>query len=134
MFGISRLTRSTGITLGGLIIGIAGLLIQWTANPAKFGGFPPGIVIIAAFGVAMVLTARWWWHPIFAVLISLWIVVVGGIMADQLLPNLLSDNLGTVAENAVMAVGLVLAAAVGSFAVVENFRARKALRADMSST
>jgi hypothetical protein len=78
-----RLSRAT---LAGLVVGIAGLVIQWSAEPAKFGLFPPGIVFILVAGLLTLLTARWWWHAVFAAFIAFWIVGVGT-LAGQLTPS-----------------------------------------------
>ena len=126
------LSRPTLVTFGGLLLGILGLVIQWIAQPAKFAGaegtfgisFPPGIAVILVFGLVTLCTARWWWHPLFAVFISFWIVGVGSI-ADKLQPNLTSHNPGTVAGNAVMAVGLLLAFVAGIVSAVAGRRARR---------
>jgi hypothetical protein len=114
-----RLSRSTLASLAGLVIGIAGLIIQWIADPAKFAGdvFPPGIAFIAGSGVLMLITARWWWHPVFGVLIAVWIVGVGS-LADQVQPQLTSDNPGTVAGVVVMAGGLILTAVAGIVSMI----------------
>lgn len=135
MFHPRRLSRGTRVTLGGLLVGIVGLVIQWIADPAKFSGaegtfgvsLPPGIVFIAGFGVLVPLTARWWWHPVFAVLIGFWIVV-GGTMAGKFLPNLVSHNPGTVAGTAVMGAGLLLAVVAGVRSMMTARRARRAAR------
>jgi hypothetical protein len=110
------------LSLWGLVVGILGLVIQWIADPAKFNPFPPGIVFIVAFGVLVVLTVRHWWAPVFSVLISLWIVL-GGWAADQLTPNLRSGDVGTVAGNVVMVLGLVFAAVTGIVAMVVAWQA-----------
>jgi hypothetical protein len=128
-------SRSTFMSFAGLLVGVAGLVVQWIANPARFaaaGGsfgiaFPPGILFIAASGLLMLLTARWWWHPIFGVLIAFWIVGVGS-LANQLQPNLVSSNIGTVAGNVIMAAGLVLAAVAGVVSMITGFRARRRMR------
>ncbi|MFC0541486.1 hypothetical protein [Kutzneria chonburiensis] len=124
-----RLNRGTVVSLAGLLVGIGGLLVQWAADPSMFSAgeqpfgiaFPPGILFILGAGLLTLGTARWWWHPVFAVLISFWIVVVGG-LAGQLTPNLFSPNLGTVAGNVIMTVGLALAGIAG---VVGMIRARR---------
>lgn len=121
----------TMLTLAGLGVGIVGLLVQWAADPGKFGGvhrtfgmaFPPGILFIAGFGVLVVLTGRWWWHPVFAVLISFWIVGVGS-LAGKMGPNLVSSNLGTVLGNVVMAAGLIGSFVAGIYAMVATRRSR----------
>ena len=127
-----RFSRSTVLSYAGLLTGILGLLIQWAADPSKFSDgeqsfgvtFPPGILFILAFGVLMLATSRWWWHPVFAVLIAFWIVVMGTV-ADQLQPNLVSHNPGTVGGNVVMALGLILAGVTGVSAMVTGRRARR---------
>jgi hypothetical protein len=132
--GVS-VSRPTRLSLAGLGIGIVGLLIQWAADPGKFGGehktfgmsFPPGILFILGFGVLTVLTARWWWHPVFSALISFWIVGVGG-LAGQVTPNLTSSNLGTVTGNVVMCLGLIGAFVTGIWAMVQA-RGRRAAAA-----
>lgn len=111
------------LTLSGLAVGIAGLIVQWIADPGKFGGFPPGIYIIAACAVLVVVTSRRWWAPVFAVLISLWIVF-GGWAAGKLIPNFRSDDIGTVVGNAVMTAGLLFAAVTGIRAMLAARRSR----------
>jgi hypothetical protein len=111
------------MSLLGLAVGILGLVIQWIADPGKFAPFPPGIAFIAVFGVLVLLTARRWWSPVFAVLISLWIVL-GGLAAGKLTPNLRSGDAGTVAGNVVMVLGLAFAAVTGVAAMVTARRAR----------
>jgi hypothetical protein len=132
MFRRPSLSRNTLLTFFGLLVGIAGLIIQWIADPKKFAGaegtfgvsFPPGIAVIIVFGLLMLFTARWWWHPIFGVFIAFWIVGVGS-MADKLQPNLTSHNFGTVAGNAVMAIGLALAFVAGLISMRTARRTRR---------
>lgn len=127
MTGRDLLGRTSGArtALTGLGIGILGLLIQWIADPSKFGGFPPGIIFVAAFGVLVVLTARWWWSPLLATLISLWIVGLG---VGYLIENFENGNSGLVFGSAVMAVGLYGAAIAGIVGAVRRFRHRGAER------
>lgn len=115
--------KSTRLSLWGLAVGVLGLVIQWIADPGKFNPFPPGIAFIVAFGVLVVLTARFWWAPVFSVLISLWIVV-GGWAAGQVTPNLQSGDVGTVAGNVVMLLGLAFAAVTGIVAIISGWQAR----------
>ncbi|MGW3356876.1 hypothetical protein ACWDFL_15850 [Streptomyces bungoensis] len=135
MLHLHRLSRSTLVAFAGLLVGIVGLIIQWIAEPAKFSDaegnigvpFPPGIAFIAAFGLLMLFTARWWWHAVFGVFIAFWIVGVGS-LADQLQPNLVSDSPGTVAGNVVMAAGLILAFVAGLVSMTAARRSRRAAR------
>ena len=120
---IAAAPRSTQWSLWGLVVGVLGLVVQWIADPGKFNPFPPGIAVIAAFGVLVLLTARRWWAPVFSLLISLWIVV-GGWAAGQVTPNLRSGDVGTVAGNVVMLLGLGFAAVTGIAAILGGWRAR----------
>jgi hypothetical protein len=108
--------RSLLLTLGGLAVGVAGLVLQWIADPDKFGGFPPGIYAIAAAGALTWFGRRWRWSPLAAVLMGLWIVV-GGTLAGKLQENLTSGDTLTVAGNLVMAAGLLLAVVAGGTAI-----------------
>jgi len=126
------LNRKTLLAFAGLVVAIAGLLVQWAADPGKFSAaqgffglaFPPGILFVLVAAALSAATARWWWHAVFSVAIAFWIAGVGGI-SGQLTPNLLSSNLGTVAGNVVMTAGLVLAFVAGIASMV---RARRVTR------
>jgi hypothetical protein len=111
------------MSLWGLAVGVLGLVIQWIAQPAKFNPFPPGILFIVGCGALVVLTRRRWWAPVFAVLISLWIVL-GGWAAGKMTPNLDSADARTVAGTVVMALGLAFAAVTGIVAMLGAWRAR----------
>jgi hypothetical protein len=112
----SSTPMSTKLSLSGLAVGVLGLVVQWIADPAKFPGFPPGIVFIAVCAALVVVASGRWWAPVFSVLISLWIVL-GGWAAGMLTANLLSGDAGTVAGNVVMSLGLVFAAVTGVVAM-----------------
>lgn len=130
-----RLSRRTLISFAGLLVGIAGLVIQWFADPSKFAeavppfgaAFPPGIMFIVAAGLLTLLTSRWWWHPVFSVFIAFWIVGVGT-LAGKLTPNLTSHNPGTVAGNVVMSAGLILAVIAGVLSMITARRGRRTAR------
>jgi hypothetical protein len=112
------------LSLSGLAVCVAGLIVQWIADPDKFGGFPPGIVFIAVCAALVVVASGRWWAPVFSVLISLWIVL-GGLAAGKLTPNLTSGDAGTVAGNVVMLLGLAFAAVTGVVAMLAARRARE---------
>ena len=120
---LSSAPRSTKLSLAGLAVGVLGLVVQWIADPAKFGGFPPGILFIAVCAAVVVVASGRWWAPVFSVLISLWIVL-GGWAAGMLTANLLSGDAGTVAGNVVMSLGLAFAAVTGVVAMLAGRRAR----------
>ncbi|MBY8883762.1 hypothetical protein K7472_02750 [Streptomyces sp. PTM05] len=119
-----RHSRGTLVSLGGLLVGILGLVVQWFADPAKFGGFPPGILFLIVFGLLTAVTAKWWWHPVFAVFIAFWIVGVGG-LAGQLTPNLTSHNPGTVTGNVIMTLGLAVTFVAGILSMITARRTRR---------
>ncbi|GAA3381898.1 hypothetical protein [Cryptosporangium minutisporangium] len=120
----SRTPTITKLSLSGLGVGVLGLIVQWIADPAKFPGFPPGIVFLVVCAALVVLASGRWWAPIFAVLISLWIVV-GGWAADQLTPNLTSGDAGTVVGTAVMTLGLAFAAITGILGMLAGHSAAR---------
>lgn len=128
MFHPSRYTVAARIALVGLFLGIVGLLIQWFADGSKFAAaeassgipFPPGIVFILGCAALMVITSRWWWHPIFAVVAGVWIAGVGT-LAGLTTPNLVSSNLGTVAGTAIMTAALAVATLAGLYALGQRF-------------
>jgi hypothetical protein len=115
--------KSTKLSLAGLAVAVLGLIVQWIADPEKFPGFPPGIILIAVCAALVVVTSGRWWAPVFSVLISLWIIW-GGWMGGQLTANLLSGDAGTVAGNTVMVLGLAFAAVTGVVAMFAGWRAR----------
>lgn len=124
MARFSSAPKSTKHSLAGLAVAVMGLLVQWTADPGKFGVFPPGIIFIATCAALVVVASGRWWAPVFSVLISLWIVF-GGWAAGELTANLRSGDVGTVAGNVIMALGLALAAVTGVVAMVVGRRARE---------
>lgn len=120
-----RPSRRTLVSPAGLLVGIAGLAVQYVADPARFDHtLPPGILFILAFGLLTLLTARWWWHGVFTALIAFWIVGAGA-LAGKLTPNLTSHNTGTVAGTAIMSAGLVLAFAAAVTSMITARRTRR---------
>jgi hypothetical protein len=124
MARFSSAPKSTKLSLAGLAVAVLGLIVQWIADPGEFGGFPPGIILIAVCAAVVVVASGRWWAPVFSVLISLWIIF-GGLAAGMLTANLLSGDAGTVAGNAVMSLGLAFAAVTGIVAMFAGWRARE---------
>jgi hypothetical protein len=123
MARFSAAPKSTKLSLAGLAVAVLGLIVQWIADPGKFGGFPPGIAVIAGCAALVVVASGRWWAPVFSVLISLWIVL-GGLAAGVMTPNFRSGNAGTVVGTAVMSLGLAFAAVTGVVAMFAGRRAR----------
>ena len=126
--GANRLVRGprsrlTTATLGGLAVGVLGLLLQFIADPAKFGSFPPGIYFLIVAAAIVWLAERWRWSALIAVALVLWIVI-GGTLSGKLSANLASSDMLTVAGNVVMVLGLLGAAVFGILAVVRRGRHR----------
>ena len=121
---LTTASKYTKSTLVGLATGVVGLIIQWIAVPSKFPAFPPGIVVLVVCGVLVAVGIRWWWTPIFAVLMAIWIIV-GGIIGQELVDNLSSGQLGTITGNVVMCLGLVTAAISGILAMIAGHRQRR---------
>ncbi|GIG62709.1 hypothetical protein Lfu02_70810 [Longispora fulva] len=117
----SSTPKSTKLSLSGLAVGVVGLIVQWIADPDKFGGFPPGILFIAGCAALVVVASGRWWAPVFSALISLWIVL-GGLAAGKMMPNFRSGDVGTVAGTAVMSLGLAFAAVTAVVAMVAGRR------------
>ena len=131
MTGEARISdrRGIGSAFGsvfiGLAIGGAGLIVQWVAAPEEFAafGFPPGFVYLVVAGLIVWFDRRSAWSPAAAIGLALWIVI-GGLAAGELLPNLTSDNAGVVVGNVVMCVGLLVAAVAGAVTIAGNRRRR----------
>lgn len=116
-------SRALVATLAGLAVGVLGLLVQWIAAPQLFGsfGFPPGIIYVVAAGVIVWLDRRSTWSPSAAVALALWIVI-GGLAGGNLTENLASGDVGIIAGNLVMVLGLLVAAVAGVLAIRHNRR------------
>jgi hypothetical protein len=116
--------RATKAIILGQVIGALGIGIQWVGAPEIFGGFPPGILFIAAAAAIVWVDRRSAWSPLAAVLLSFWIAV-GGLASGKLGDNLASSNVVLVAGNVVMLLGLLFSAVAGVFAIRHNRRARQ---------
>jgi hypothetical protein len=94
--------------LTGLGIAVAGLLVQFAADPTKFGVFPLGIVFIVVAAAIVWLARRKRSAPLTGAAIAAWITF-GGFTTGELGRNLTSGDLATAAGNVVMMIGLLLA-------------------------
>jgi hypothetical protein len=120
-FGRAPRSHLTSATLGGLAVGALGLVIQFVADPAKFGVFPLGLLLVAGAAAIVWLGERWYWSPLIAVALGSWITV-GGTLSGDLPANLASSEPLTVGGNVVMVVGLIGSAVVGAVAFVRSRR------------
>lgn len=120
--------RNLGWPMTGLGLAILGLVIQWISKPSIFeapdwgalpGNFPPGILVIVVFGGLTLLTARWWWSPVFAAAIGAWIIY-GGVSTGEMTNAFTNGNAGSVFGLVVMSSGLLVAIATGVLATVQR--------------
>jgi hypothetical protein len=109
----------------GLVVGAVGIMMQFFASPELFGKFPPGIYFLAGALALVLMSRRWLWAPVFAVLLAAWITF-GGIRGGQLAKNLGAANGLLVTGAIVLQVGLLLAIISGVLAILHNVRHVKA--------
>jgi hypothetical protein len=107
---------SRAVTVGGLIIGAAGIAVLWAAGVEFPVAVPPGIVILLA-GAIFVSVARWRWAPAVGVLLGLF-VAVGWAISPTGWPNLTGQHgAGVAAGQAIQLAGVLIAIAAGVVAV-----------------
>ncbi|GAA4553937.1 hypothetical protein GCM10023192_87290 [Amycolatopsis samaneae] len=115
----------TSITVGGQLLGAAGLIVQWISAPAMFKGFgfPPGLFYVLGAAAIVTVNRRSNWAPAAAIALSLWITV-GGLVGGNLARNLADPRGGVVAGNVVMLAGLAVSSVAGLIALVHHHRTR----------
>jgi hypothetical protein len=114
--------RTTRVaTVGGLVVGAAGIAVLW-AGGVKFPvAIPPGLIILLA-GAVFVAVARWRWAPAVGVLLGAFITV-GFLASPTGLPNLTGDAGATVAVGqAIQQVGVIAAIVAGVLALRAAYR------------
>ena len=104
------------VTVGGLVLGAAGIAVLWASGVEFPVAVPPGIVILLA-GAIFVSLARWRWAPAVGVFLGLFIAV-GWAISPTGWPNLTGDNGASIAVGqAIQLVGVLIAIVAGSAAV-----------------
>jgi hypothetical protein len=121
-------SAGTLMAIGGLAIGALGILIQFAAAPELFGTafgvpFPPGLIYIAGAIIIVWLDQRSAWSPMAAIALSAWIVF-GGLLAGDLVENLMATDPVLVGGNVVMVAGLLFSMIASVVAVASNRRVR----------
>ncbi|GAB3842510.1 hypothetical protein ACFPIJ_42685 [Dactylosporangium cerinum] len=107
---------SRAVTVGGLIIGAAGIAVLWAAGVEFPVAVPPGIVILLA-GAVFVSVARWRWAPAVGVFLGLF-VAVGWAISPTGWPNLTGQHGASVAAGqAIQLAGVLIAIGAGSVAL-----------------
>ena len=105
------------LSVAGQAIGAIGILIQWQAAPQLFGGFPPGIIYVAAGAGILLLDRRSPWSPVSAILLSAFIAI-GGLAGGDTSRNLDMGNAGVTIGVWVLYAGLALSVLAGIVAII----------------
>ena len=104
------------VTVGGLVLGAAGIAVLWAAGVRFPVAVPPGIVILLA-GAIFVGLARWRWAPAVGVFLGLF-VAVGWAISPTGWPNLTGRHgAGVAAGQAIQLAGVLVAGAAGLVAL-----------------
>ncbi len=107
---------SRTVTVGGLLLGAAGIAVLWAAGVRFPVAVPPGIVILLA-GAIFVALARWRWAPAVGVALGLF-VAVGWAISPTGWPNLTGQHGPAVATGqALQLTGVLIAVAAGAVAL-----------------
>jgi hypothetical protein len=105
-----RLTAAASLTVAGLVVAAAGIVIQ-IASGANYPTIPPGLLVLLAAAGLVALATRWRWTMILGVIVSLFLLV-GGALAPQARQQLGNPSqagvfIGTVIQLLALVVALV---------------------------
>jgi hypothetical protein len=116
-----NLTPATGLTVAGLVLAAAGIVIQ-IASGAEYPTIPPGLLILLAAAGLVALATRWRWTTIVGVIVSLFLLV-GGVLAPQAREQL-SDptQVGIFIGTVIQLLALVVALVAGVAATRQLYR------------
>jgi hypothetical protein len=104
------------VTVAGLVLGAAGIVVLWAAGVRFPVAIPPGIVILLA-GAVFVSLVRWRWAPAAGVLLGAFIVV-GWAVSPTGWDNLIGRNGTAVATGqAIQLAGVLVAVVAGAVAL-----------------
>ena len=109
---------SRKVTVGGLVLGAAGIAVLWAAGVEFPVAVPPGIVILLA-GAVFVSVARWRWAPAAGVFLGLF-VAVGWAISPTGWPNLTGRHGASVAAGQAIQLAGVLIAVVAGLAALRR--------------
>jgi hypothetical protein len=122
--GSSLLFASSKMTAIGLWITALGIFFQAVSGAKGYPKVPPGIIILAAIGVLVYVTARWRWSPLIGVLlagfISIGVFTTSGTGYRLGHPADIGPLLGTL----VQLTGLLIALIAGIAAIIKNYKIR----------
>src|SRR6266516_1287609 len=79
--GPRRLSPAASLTVAGLVVAAAGIVIQ-IASGADYPTIPPGLIILLVAAGVVALGIRWRWTSLVGVIVPLFLLV-GGALAPQ---------------------------------------------------
>ncbi len=116
-----RLSAAASITVAGLVVAAAGIVIQ-IASGADYPTIPPGLLILLVAAGLVALATRWRWTMIVGVIVSLFLLV-GGALAPQARQQLGDPGqVGVFVGTVIQLLALVVALVAGVAATRQLYR------------
>jgi len=120
----SPLTGPRLLTVVGLVVGAVGIGILW-ASGIVFPFYPPPGILILTAGVLFVVLAPWRWAPIVGTLLGLF-VIVGFLVSPTGIDNLTGESGASVSIGSVIQLLGVVTAAVSGVLALAGSKAKAA--------
>jgi hypothetical protein len=116
-----RLAAAAKLTMAGLVVAAAGIVIQ-IASGAEYPTVPPGPIILLATAGLVAFGARWRWTIIVGVIVSLFLLA-GGALAPQTRDQLGDPTqVGVFIGTVIQLLALVVALVAGVAATRQSYR------------
>jgi hypothetical protein len=116
-----RSVPAVSLTVAGLVVAAAGIVIQIAAG-AEYPTVPPGLIILLAAAGLVALSTRWRWTTIVGVIVSLFLLV-GGALAPQARAQLGDPGqVGVFIGTVIQLLALVVALVAGVAATRQRYR------------
>jgi hypothetical protein len=116
-----RLSPAASLTVAGLVVAAAGIVIQ-IASGANYPTIPPGLLVLLAAAGLVALATRWRWTIILGVIVSLFLLV-GGSLAPQARQQLGNPSqAGVFIGTVIQLLALVVALVAGVAATRQRYR------------
>ncbi len=127
MSGSRSLSVAGKLTVAGLVVAAAGIVIQ-IASGAEYPTVPPGLIILLVAAGVVALGIRWRWTSLAGVIVALFLLV-GGALASQARdqlgdPTRVGVFVGTVIQLLALAIALI----GGVVAARQSYRTRPRAR------
>lgn len=119
MAGTSSLSGPRLFTAVGLVVGAIGIAILW-ASGVEFPIYPPPGILILTAGLVFVLVAPWRWAPLVGAGLGLF-VIVGFLISPTGIDNLTGTSGASVAiGSAIQLIGVLTATVAGVLAFTRS--------------